>query len=289
MKTKKIKFILLIACAVSSIMLSAKTNKYMANDTVAVPMATFDSIRGKVKSVVETYYFVKEVEAVVFKKGNEVRGMGIGLKHYYDELGRLTHYSGWCDFETVYIYDAQNRLIITLKPNTVDDCYIKNFPEAPSVAVKTEYFYNDKGKLKETITYEISNYKELDSIKENFDFDAYKDESEAWQELYYIMGAAKQNFEYSVRNNAVEDWGEGDRIDMLNEFINPYDEITREYFYNSNIPRYNAKGEMLLKGHKFKCTFDKYGNWTTKIDYTDIGGGSDNMYLFVERKIKYYK
>jgi hypothetical protein len=48
------------------------------------------------------------------------------------------------------------------------------------------------------------------------------------------------------------------------------------------VPRYNAAGKMLLNGHSFDCTFDQYGNWTSKVDV------KDGRYVILEREIEYY-
>jgi len=242
----------------------AQTSNYMAADTVAVPMATFDSIRGKVKKVVESYCYVKDTEAVEFEQGEYI-DFYPSFAYYYNELGQLANYTGAGYIKFANIYDKQGRLIIKLQANEFDGM---------EFGYKTEYTYNDDGKLKETTLYRCLN---TFNDKTKWEKSVLSNSIKNWNYysaidyVYDEAGKLKENIHYSYN-------------EKTNEFEGEY---TEEVTINPNTPHYNAKGEMLLNGHKFQCTFDKYGNWTTKIDYQSID--FDYVYVFIKRKIEYYE
>jgi hypothetical protein len=250
-------------------------------------VSNLDSLRGKVKSITENYYYLKDDSALVFEKNEEESIMR--KEYYYNISGWLTRCIRDDESPYLYKYDNEGRLVEKYKQSDFERSgkdYVTTYKYDKSRKLmsetfhyhdgysQTEYIYNEAGKLIEdrtnldggdgqwTEVYAYDNFK-VKRLKEEIFYNDYSSKI-PYKAIYYY-----KNWKEEVRYD--EEGYETSRI------------LEKKEDKQVEQPRYNAKGEMLLSGHSFQCTFDKFGNWTSKVD------AWGDTFIIIERKIEYYE
>ena len=155
---------------------------------------------------------------------------------------------------------------------------IEQGPSGPSALLLN---FTPSGKLK-TVTFA---YHDGNSSSEYF----YDKEGNLKERLDDFSGGGGSWTEKYIYNKA------GKVIERIDSYDDGYDSWTEKYTYDPDeeseeieppqfqAPRYNAAGQMLLNGHYFNCTFDQFGNWTSKVHLRN------EEYIIIERIIEYSK